>query len=64
LPGSAALLLGASSANLRRTRLLNTLSTMGVMAHEMRTPLATVNLLGDVLRNLASTTCQSPTQAH
>lgn len=49
---SAALMLGASSANLRRTRLMNTLSTMGVMAHELRTPLATVNLMGDVLRNL------------
>lgn len=49
----AALMLGASSANLRRTRLLNTLSTMGVMAHELRTPLATVNLMGDVLRNLS-----------
>lgn len=48
-----ALLLGLSSANLRRTRLLNTLSTMGVMAHELRTPLATVHLMGDVLRNLA-----------
>ena len=31
----AALMLGASSANLRRTRLINTLSTMGVMAHEL-----------------------------
>jgi signal transduction histidine kinase len=48
-----AFLLGASSANLRRTRLINTLSTMGVMAHELRTPLATINLMGDVLRNLA-----------
>jgi two-component system CAI-1 autoinducer sensor kinase/phosphatase CqsS len=48
-----AFLLGMSSANLRRTRLINTLSTMGVMAHELRTPLATVNLMGDVLRNLA-----------
>jgi len=48
-----ALLLGASSANLRRARLINTLSTMGVMAHELRTPLATVNLMGDVLRTLA-----------
>jgi len=48
-----AILLGFSSANLRRTRLINTLSTMGVMAHELRTPLATVNLMGDVLRNLA-----------
>lgn len=47
------LMLGLSSANLRRARLLNTLSTMGVMAHELRTPLATVNLMGDVLRNLS-----------
>ncbi len=47
------LMLGFSGANLRRNRLLNTLSTMGVMAHELRTPLATVNLMGDVLRNLA-----------
>lgn len=49
----SAVLLGFSSANLRRTRLINTLSTMGVMAHELRTPLATINLMGDVLRNLA-----------
>lgn len=50
---SVGLLLGMSSANLRRVRLVNTLSTMGVMAHELRTPLATVHLMGDVLRNLA-----------
>lgn len=49
----SSLLLGASSANLRRSRLTNTLSTMAVMAHELRTPLATVNLMGDVLRTLA-----------
>jgi len=47
------LMLGLSSANLRRTRLINTMSTIGVMAHELRTPLATVNLMGDVLRTLA-----------
>lgn len=52
---SMGLMLGFSSANLRRTRLLNTLSTMGVMAHELRTPLATINLMGDVLRNLSQT---------
>lgn len=51
--GTAGVLLGFSSANLRRVRLLNMLSTMGVMAHELRTPLATVDLLGDVLRNQA-----------
>lgn len=50
---ASSLLLGASSANLRRSRLTNTLSTMAVMAHELRTPLATVNLMGDVLRTLA-----------
>jgi len=32
------LMLGMSSANLRRARLINTLSTMGVMAHELRWP--------------------------
>ncbi len=50
---ASSILLGASSANLRRTRLVNALSTMAVMAHELRTPLATVNLMGDVLRTLA-----------
>lgn len=50
---SVGLLLGMSSANLRRVRLVNTLSTMGVMAHELRTPLATVHLMGDVLLNMA-----------
>lgn len=47
------IMLGMSGANLRRVRLINTLSTMGVMAHELRTPLASVNLVGDVLRSLA-----------
>lgn len=50
---ASSIMLGASSANLRRTRLINTLSAIGVMAHELRTPLATVNLMGDVLRTLA-----------
>ncbi|MEZ5645897.1 MAG: HAMP domain-containing sensor histidine kinase [Burkholderiaceae bacterium] len=48
----SAFLLGASSANLRRTRLINTLSAIGVLAHELRTPLATLSLLSDVLRNI------------
>lgn len=56
------LLMGMSSANLRRVRLMNTLSTMGVMAHELRTPLATVNLLADVLRNLARPDLPDSTQ--
>ena len=47
---ASALLLGVSSANLRREHLKHTLATMGIMAHELRTPLATVSLIGDVLR--------------
>ena len=47
---SSALLLGLSSANLRREHLKHTLATMGIMAHELRTPLATVSLIGDALR--------------
>jgi two-component system CAI-1 autoinducer sensor kinase/phosphatase CqsS len=48
---SSALLLGLSSANLRREHLQYTLTTMGIMAHELRTPLATISLIGDALRN-------------
>ena len=44
------LLLGISTANLRRQQLNNTLSTMGIMAHELRTPLSTVALLGDAIQ--------------
>ncbi len=46
----SALLLGLSSANLRREQLKNTLVTMGIMAHELRTPLATLSLIGEALR--------------
>ena len=48
---ASALLLGLSSANLRREHLQYTLTTMGIMAHELRTPLATISLIGDALRN-------------
>ncbi|MDP3606290.1 MAG: sensor histidine kinase [Polaromonas sp.] len=48
---ASALLLGLSSANLRREHLQYTLTTMGIMAHELRTPLATVSLIGDAVRN-------------
>ncbi len=48
---SSALLLGLSSANLRREHLQYTLTTMGIMAHELRTPLATISLIGDAVRN-------------
>jgi two-component system CAI-1 autoinducer sensor kinase/phosphatase CqsS len=44
------LLLGLSSANLRREQLSNTLTTMGIMAHELRTPLSTAALLGDAIQ--------------
>jgi two-component system, CAI-1 autoinducer sensor kinase/phosphatase CqsS len=44
------LLLGVSSANLRREQLAHTLTTMGIMAHELRTPLATITLIGDALK--------------
>jgi two-component system, CAI-1 autoinducer sensor kinase/phosphatase CqsS len=47
---SAALLLGISSANLRREHLKHTLTTIGIMAHELRTPLATMSLVGDAMR--------------
>lgn len=45
-----ALILNLSSANLRREQLGNTLTTMGIMAHELRTPLSTAALLGDAIR--------------
>ena len=44
-----ALLLGLSSANLRREHLANTLTTVGIMAHELRTPLSTAALIGDAI---------------
>jgi two-component system CAI-1 autoinducer sensor kinase/phosphatase CqsS len=45
------LTLGLSSSNLRREQLNYTLGTMGIMAHELRTPLATMQLIGEALRN-------------
>jgi two-component system CAI-1 autoinducer sensor kinase/phosphatase CqsS len=47
------LVLGISSSNLRREQLNYTLGTMGIMAHELRTPLATMALIGDAVRNEA-----------
>ncbi|MDO9402513.1 MAG: HAMP domain-containing sensor histidine kinase [Polaromonas sp.] len=47
---SIALVLNLSSANLRRDQLSRTLTTIGIMAHELRTPLSTAALLGDALR--------------
>ena len=45
-----ALVLNLSSANLRRTHLSHTLATIGIMAHELRTPLSTAALLGDAIQ--------------
>jgi two-component system CAI-1 autoinducer sensor kinase/phosphatase CqsS len=47
------IVLGLSSSNLRREQLNFTLGTMGIMAHELRTPLATMQLIGEALRNEA-----------
>ena len=49
-----ALVLGISSSNLRREQLNYTLGTVGIMAHELRTPLATMSLIGDAVRGEAS----------
>jgi two-component system CAI-1 autoinducer sensor kinase/phosphatase CqsS len=45
--------LGLSSSNLRREQLTYTLGTMGIMAHELRTPLATMQLIAEAVRNEA-----------
>lgn len=45
----AGLLLGFSGANLRRERLGHSLATIGIMAHELRTPLSTAALIADAL---------------
>ena len=47
---SIALVLNLSSANLRRAHLSHTLATIGIMAHELRTPLSTAALLGDAIQ--------------
>lgn len=51
---SMGMLLGVSSANLRREHLAHTLTTVGIMAHELRTPLATMALIGDAVRGSAA----------
>ena len=52
-----AILLGISSANLKRARLIQTLNTISVMANELQAPLATIGLIGDALKYEA---CQRP----
>jgi two-component system, CAI-1 autoinducer sensor kinase/phosphatase CqsS len=57
---SIALLLNLSSANLRRSQLSHTLATIGIMAHELRTPLSTAALLGDAMQMEATLWPNSP----
>lgn len=45
--------LAASSANLRRERIRHSLVIIGIMAHELRTPIATVALISQAIRNEA-----------
>ena len=59
----AGLILSLSSSNLRREQLNHTLGTMGIMAHELRTPLATMSLIGDAIRNEAAQ-CEPDTSRH
>ncbi len=51
----SAMLLALSSANLRRERLRHSLYVIGVMAHELRTPLATLALIAQAIRNESMT---------
>ena len=48
------LVLGISTSNSRRDHLSHTLATIGIMAHELRTPLATMSLIGEAIRNEAA----------
>ena len=47
------LVLGSSAANQRREHLRTTLSTMSIMAHELRASLSSLSLLGDAIRDEA-----------
>ncbi|MGL4575353.1 MAG: sensor histidine kinase [Burkholderiaceae bacterium] len=56
---ASGIVLGLSAANTRRQRLLSMLSTMAIMAHELRTPLATLSLIGQALNQRLSGLAQS-----
>lgn len=47
------LMLGLSSSNLRRLQLRQALATIGIIAHELRTPLSTISLIGEAIRHEA-----------
>ena len=48
-----AISLAMSSANLRRVRIKHSLTVIGIMAHELRTPLATASLISQAIRTEA-----------
>lgn len=50
------LMLSISSSSLRREQIKQALGTMGIMAHELRTPLSTIALIGDAFLTEARTT--------
>ena len=56
---SCSLLFSLSSANLRRERLRQSLNVIGIMAHELRTPLATMSLIAQAIR-VDSTSLDGP----
>ena len=58
----SAVLLALSSANLRRERLRHSLNVIGIMAHELRTPLATIALIAQAIRNESSGLATLPEQ--
>ncbi|HSV54854.1 MAG TPA: HAMP domain-containing sensor histidine kinase [Burkholderiaceae bacterium] len=60
---ATALVLGFSTANMRREQLQQTLATMGIMAHELRTPLATVSLIGEAMQAQARALPGTPAEA-
>jgi two-component system, CAI-1 autoinducer sensor kinase/phosphatase CqsS len=55
-----ATLIAFSSANLRRERLRHSLNVIGIMAHELRTPLATMALIAQAIRSESFQVDQRP----
>jgi two-component system, CAI-1 autoinducer sensor kinase/phosphatase CqsS len=50
----SAISLAMSSANLRRERIKHSLAVIGIMAHELRTPLATASMISQAIRTEAN----------
>lgn len=57
-------LLAMSSANLRLERLRHSLTVIGIMAHELRTPLATLALIAQALRDASPAKQDTNFQRH